>query len=334
MESSNFAKIAAAFASGIVVALGSALLYVRASNIQHRATLVRPAAAGQGAPLAQQPPADPQQTAAAIPDETAPDVEQAPAPVRRRKHLRKPVTHTSPAPALVEASKPNEVAQNPYPAIAPPQPNPTPAQATPRAINEDQYQGPQPTPEAQANPAPAPPPRPHVVTLAAGTSVFIRLGETLSTEHNYTGDTFRATLEQPIVMDGFVIADRGSKVLGQIVNAERAGRVRGVSDLNLNLTEINTTDGQQVRITTDAFEKHGPSSTREDTAKIAGGAALGAIIGALGGGGKGAAIGAGAGGAAGTAAVLATRGKAAIIPTETRMQFRLTNPVTITEKFN
>jgi hypothetical protein len=173
-----------------------------------------------------------------------------------------------------------------------------------------------------------------VVTLAAGTSIFIRLGETLSTEHNYPGDTFRGTLDQPIVMDGFVIADRGSKVLGQVVNAERAGRVRGVSDLNLSLNEISTTDGQQIRITTDAFEKHGLSSKGEDTAKIVAGAALGAIIGALGGGGKGAAIGAGAGGAAGTGAVLATRGKAAMIPAETRMQFRLTAPVTITERLN
>jgi hypothetical protein len=110
--------------------------------------------------------------------------------------------------------------------------------------------------------------------------------------------------------------------------------MRGLSDLSLSLTEINTTDGQQVRISSDTFDKHGSSSKGADTAKIAGGAALGAIIGALGGGGKGAAIGSGAGAAAGAGTVLVTRGKAAIIPAETQIQFRLTNPVTITEKLN
>jgi hypothetical protein len=173
-----------------------------------------------------------------------------------------------------------------------------------------------------------------VVTLPAGTTILIRLGETISTDRNYSGDTFRGTLDQAIVSDGFIIADRGSKVLGQIVRAEKAGRMRGLSDLSLSLTEINTTDGQQVRISSDTFDKHGSSSKGADTAKIAGGAALGAIIGALGGGGKGAAIGSGAGAAAGAGTVLVTRGKAAIIPAETQIQFRLTNPVTITEKLN
>ena len=61
---------------------------------------------------------------------------------------------------------------------------------------------------------------------------------------------------------------------------------------------------------------------------------LGAAIGAIAGGGKGAAIGAGVGGAAGTGAVLTSRGQAAEVPPETRMSFRLREPITLTEKFN
>jgi len=162
----------------------------------------------------------------------------------------------------------------------------------------------------------------------------IRLGETLASDHNYTGDTFRATLEAPIIVDGFIIADRGSKVLGKVVNAQQAGRVEGLSGLTLALVEINTTDGQRVRIQTDLYSKQGPGSAGSDAAKIAGGAALGAIIGAIAGGGKGAAIGAGAGGAAGTGVVLATRGKPTALPSETRLTFRLSAPVTITEQLN
>ena len=170
--------------------------------------------------------------------------------------------------------------------------------------------------------------------MPAGTNVVVRLAETLSPEHNYTGDTFRATLESPILMEGFIIADKGSKVLGRITNAQKAGRIDGVSDLTLTLTEINTTDGQRVKIETSTWDKKGTKSTGEDSAKIAGGAVLGAVIGAIAGGGKGAAIGAGAGGAAGTGAVIATRGKTATLPIETRLTFHLVNPVTITEKLN
>jgi hypothetical protein len=121
-------------------------------------------------------------------------------------------------------------------------------------------------------------------------------------------------------------------VLGHVIDAQKPGRVQGVGNLSLTLTEINTTDGQRVSIATNSVEKRGPSSANQDAAKIAGGAALGAIIGAIAGGGKGAAVGAGLGGAAGTGTVLATRGKAAVLPIESRLTFQMNAPVTITEK--
>jgi hypothetical protein len=160
------------------------------------------------------------------------------------------------------------------------------------------------------------------------------VNEKISTDTNYSGDTFTATLEQPIVVDGFVIADRGARLTGKVVSAEKAGRVKGMSELVLALTQLHTTDGQTVNIETSTFNKQGDSSRKRDAAEVAGGAALGAIIGAIAGGGKGAAIGAGAGGAAGTGAVLTTRGKAAVIPSETRLTFTLSNSVSLTEKLN
>ncbi len=172
------------------------------------------------------------------------------------------------------------------------------------------------------------------MTIDAGTSLVVRLAEALSTEKNVTGDTFRGTLDSPIILDGFIIADKGSQVHGKVANSQKAGRVDGLSSIALTLTEINTTDGQTVRVKTNNWEKQGEKSVGTDAAKIGGGAALGAIIGAIAGGGKGAAIGAAGGGAVGTGVVLATRGKPTVLPLETRLTFRLDQPVSITERIN
>jgi hypothetical protein len=139
-------------------------------------------------------------------------------------------------------------------------------------------------------------------------------------------------LDQPLVADGFVIAERGARLEGRIVSAQRAGRVTGLSDLSIELVQLKTSDGQHVPIETQTFVKHGETSKGQDAAKIGAVAAIGAVIGAVAGGGKGAAIGAGAGGAAGAGTVMGTRGKAAILPPETKISFRLRNSVTLTER--
>jgi hypothetical protein len=172
---------------------------------------------------------------------------------------------------------------------------------------------------------------PHTVTIAAGTLLSARLSETISSNRNKDGDTFFATLDQPLVVDGFVIAERGSRVEGVVSGVEQAGRVRGLAIVGLELTHFTTADGQRIRIRTARFERKGEESRKEDATKVGVGAALGAAIGAMAGGGKGAAIGAAAGGAAGAGTVMATRGKEAVIPVETRISFRIDQPVTVTE---
>jgi hypothetical protein len=328
VDSSNLIKVIAAFVAGIVIALGGTLIYVRTNEMIHPQLVARTS-----------PPvhdvSDTQNSNSVTGQDASDQATQTPA-----------VSPDDQLPALkpVPKFRPKKRAAVAKPDDPEPTPQPEVAQKDARApaVNEAQQQSseqPSPAPQPENNPAPTAPqanpaPQPRTVTLPAGTNVVVRLAETLSPEQNYTGDTFRATLESPIIIDGFIIADKGSKVLGTITNAQRAGRVEGVSDLALTLTEINTTDGQRVKIETSTWDKKGSKSTGEDTAKIAGGAALGAIIGAIAGGGKGAAIGAGAGGAAGAGTVLATRGKTATLPIETRLTFRLTNPVTITEKLN
>jgi hypothetical protein len=198
---------------------------------------------------------------------------------------------------------------------------------------------PVPAPVIVPDPPPPPPaetrlepPQPRTVTIASGTLVNVRLGETISSERNRQGDSFMATLDEPLVVDGLVIAEKGSRANGRIVDLVEAGRVKGLAHLSLELADVMLSDGQRIDLRTARFEKEGPSSKTEDAQKVGIGAAIGAAIGAIAGGGKGAAIGAASGGAAGGGVVAATRGKPAVLPAETKISFRVEQPVTITER--
>jgi hypothetical protein len=162
----------------------------------------------------------------------------------------------------------------------------------------------------------------------------VRLRNALSSERNSADDSFQATLDMPIVVDGAVIAERGSSQRGRIVELARSGRVKGRAVMAVELNQLATADGQRIDIKTDTFRKEAESEVKKDALKTGAAAGLGALIGAIAGGGKGAAIGAGVGGAGGAAGTMATRGKAVELPSETRLTFRLKEPVTVTEKLN
>ncbi len=191
-----------------------------------------------------------------------------------------------------------------------------------------------PAPVVKADPPP-PPPAPRVaktVTLTEGTQISIRLAERLSSDVNMSGDEFSATLDKPVVVDGFVIAERGAKVMGKISEVDKAGRLKGVSRLALELSSFVTADGQTIAVRTSPMEKLGEKDLKNDAKKVGIGAAVGATIGAIAGGGKGAAIGAAAGAGAGTGAAVATKGPAVEFPVETRLTFALTRATNVTEK--
>lgn len=173
---------------------------------------------------------------------------------------------------------------------------------------------------------------PAKVIIPAGTQIVVRLQETLAANKMQTGDTFHATLDAPLEVAGFVLAERGARAVGRIVESDRAGRVRGVSRLAIELTQFTTSDGQTVIIQSETFHREGATSKKSDAAKIGAGAAVGAALGAIFGGGKGAAIGGAAGGGAGAGTVLMTRGKPAVIEVETRIPFQTKEPVAVTEK--
>jgi len=201
---------------------------------------------------------------------------------------------------------------------------------------------PVPPPVQSAPPAPvraaAPPPPPPVppkpvirrVTIPSGTVIPVILTETLNSKSTDTNDAFHASLASDLMSHGLVAIPRGAPVLGQVLEAKKAGHFKGEALLSIDLTQV-TVHGRKVGLMTDTYTKNGGSGRGKNTAEKSGGGALfGALVGALAGGGKGAAIGALAGGGAGAGVNAITRGKEAEIPSETRLEFRLQAPIVIT----
>jgi hypothetical protein len=178
--------------------------------------------------------------------------------------------------------------------------------------------------QAQAAPRPVPPEN---LTLPAGTIIQIRTTDFLSSDKNQKGNTFIATLAQPIVIDGWVVMRRGQAITGQVTDAARAGRVKGVSRLQLELNQLTLVDGQLLPIQTQLLNATAGTSNGRDAAAIGVTTGTGAAIGAAAAGGPGAAIGAGAGFVASVAGVLLTRGKPTIITPETLLTFKTEQPV-------
>jgi hypothetical protein len=171
---------------------------------------------------------------------------------------------------------------------------------------------------------------PRTFTLPAGTVITVRTLQHLSSDQNRPGDGFSAELHQPLVVDGWVVARRGQTALGRVVVAQKAGRVKGVSELGVELSALVLVDGQQVPVRTQLMQTASGTSHGADATAVGTAAGIGAIIGAAAeGGGKGAGIGAAAGAGAGLAGVLLTRGRQTVIPPETLLTFQLEYPITI-----
>ena len=257
-------------------------------------------------------------------------VPEQPKPVERAH----PVHHEKP---VRQVRQPVTIAQNVPPAAPaaepqPPAPAPVePAPVAPPPADAEPPTPPQPAPEPAEQPSSEPAPS---VTLKAGMAMPVRLGQSLSSDVNQVGDTFTATLDAPLTVDGFVIAERGARVEGKVVEVQKAGHLKGQSVLALELTKLNTSDGQHVIIQTETLRRQGETSTGEDVGIVGAAAGIGAIIGAIAGGGKGAAIGAGAGGAAGVGGVAATHAKPVKLTSEAKLTFRLKTAVTLTEQMN
>ncbi len=167
-----------------------------------------------------------------------------------------------------------------------------------------------------------------MITVPAGTTIVVRMIDTVDSERNRVGDAFLASLDEPIVVNNQVVAQKGEDVEGRLSEVREAGRIAGKSELQLELTAI-TISGTGYAISTGNYEVAGEGRGARSAKVIGGGAALGAIIGAIAGGGKGAAIGAATGAGAGTAIQVLTKGEQVRVPSETRLSFELNRPIVV-----
>lgn len=170
---------------------------------------------------------------------------------------------------------------------------------------------------------------PAQLALQPGTYVTILTNQPLSSDHNQPGDTFSGTLNQPVVADGVIVAQRGQMVYGRVAEAVKAHSGNS-SRLGLELTGLTLVDGTQVPVRSQLVARQGtttPPGVQAGT--VAATTGVGAAVGGAAAWGTGAAIGAGAGAIAGIAGVMLTRNHPTIVYPETALTFRVESPVTI-----
>ncbi len=164
-------------------------------------------------------------------------------------------------------------------------------------------------------------------SIPAGTHIPVRVGQELSSGTAKVGQAWEGTVARSVVVNGKTVAKAGDTVKGTVTAAIPSGRLQHPGVLKLRLTSVA---GRTVH--TASVSRQGESHTKSNATKMGGGAAAGAVIGAIAGGGKGAAIGTLAGGAAGTGAAAYTGKKEAVIPAETTLTFTTTATSTSTAR--
>ena len=267
---------------------------------------------------------DAQRDAAARYAATEPGVKQiinnlqvAPPPPAEAAEAAPPVEETKPSPAPAAKSRRHEPRERRMPSSSSDTTSAPPVAAMAP-----------PAPVAVGPSTPPPPPPPKKVTIPSGTTLAVRLVDTIDSETSQQGQTFHATLDSPLAVDGEVVIPSGYDVEGHLVEVKSAGKFAGQSVVALQLDRISA-GGKYYSLQTDQYRRQGSSRGKNTAAKVGAGAGIGAIIGAIAGGGKGAAIGAAAGGGLGGGVQAATKGQQIKLPSETVLNFTLQAPVTV-----
>src|SRR5262249_30022978 len=171
--------------------------------------------------------------------------------------------------------------------------------------------------------------------IPAGTEVSVRNDETIDSSNAAEGQTYAAEVTGSVRdANGAVVIPQGANAQLVIKSASSDGRIRGASDLVVDLRSISV-GGKQYLVDASDLEQKGKSgigANKRTGEFVGGGAALGAVIGAIAGQGKGAAIGAASGAGAGALTQILTKGSSVKVPAETLMTFKLDSPMKIVER--
>lgn len=172
---------------------------------------------------------------------------------------------------------------------------------------------------------------PKPVTVPEATPLRVTIDETLVSNKNNVGDSFAASISEPVVVEGKTVIPKGAHVVGRVIDAKESGRLHAPARLAVTLTSVEV-GGKTYEVETNSFGVSGKGHAKHNAEFIGGGAAAGALLGGILGGGKGAAIGAAAGAGAGTGGAAATGKKEITIPAEAHIKFQLVKPVEIKVK--
>ena len=184
-------------------------------------------------------------------------------------------------------------------------------------------------PPDEVKPEKVEPPPPRQVVIPSGTLVSVRMIDSVDSETARLGETFKASLDAPIVVDNETVFPKGSEVYVKLSKVQAAGRVSGRSELQLQLDRIFL--GKKSYLLQSSTYMTTGASQGGRTARSAGiGAAIGAAIGAISGGGKGAVIGGATGAGAGAGVEAIRKGEQVRVDSETQLEFRLEDSVEVT----
>ncbi len=164
--------------------------------------------------------------------------------------------------------------------------------------------------------------------VPAGQHIVVRLGQAVGSKISTPGQSFTATVAQPVEVDGMVLIPSGAEASGTVAEAVPLGRFKGGARLRLALDTVKV-GGNTYKVETAAITESAKGKGKRTAVAVGGGAGLGALIGGLAGGGKGAAIGAAAGAGAGTAGAAFTGNKNIVLPAETALSFKLLQPLEV-----
>jgi len=169
-------------------------------------------------------------------------------------------------------------------------------------------------------------PPPGEALVPAGTVLTVRMIDSVDSQKAKLGDTFKASIDEPVAADGRTVIPRGADAIVKLVEDKQSGKLTGRTELTLDMVAVQV-DGMMVDVKTSEVKQASSSRTARSAKVVGGTAALGAIIGGIAGGGTGAAIGAGSGAAVGTAAQVFTKGQRVVIPSEARLSFPLQDAI-------